>query len=172
MRKLQVRVLPPQLASRRPIADPVPRAGAEPRRAVAGIRELTSLERQTSASDALCEPGSQTFQLSNALIDSRGPRFRESRPILPGGRSMGRQFRQLCSDLIECQTDSLRENDESDPTQNRPGITPLSAAGPLGRDESALLVEAERRGCDPAPPRHFTDKKQVTHAEESSAIRP
>jgi hypothetical protein len=84
---------------------------------------------------------------------------------------MGRQFRQLCSDLFECKTDSLCENDESDPTQNRPWVASLAAPSALGGDQSAFLVETKRRSCDPTPPRHFTDEKQVTHAEESITVR-
>jgi len=84
---------------------------------------------------------------------------------------MGRQFRQLCSDLFECKTDSLCENDESNPTQNRPWVASLATASPLGGDQSAFLVETKRRSCDPTPPRHFTDEKQVTHTEKAIIIR-
>jgi hypothetical protein len=85
---------------------------------------------------------------------------------------MRRQLRQLGPDLVESQTDSLCEDDEGNPSQNRSWIAALTAAGTLGRDESALLVETKRRGGNAAATRHFADQEQVIHAEKSTAIIP
>jgi hypothetical protein len=81
---------------------------------------------------------------------------------------MGRQLRQLRSDLVECETDSLRKNDESDPSQDSSGIASLTTPSPLGGDQSTFLVKAKRGGCDPAATRHFTDQEQVVHAQNLS----
>ena len=42
-------------------------------------------------------------------------------------------------------------------------IAAVAGAGALGRDQPALLVEAERRGGDAAAPRHLADRQQVGH---------
>jgi hypothetical protein len=53
---------------------------------------------------------------------------------------------ELGSDFIEGQTDSLREDDECDPAKNSALISPLASGAALGRDQAAILVEAQG-GC-------------------------
>jgi hypothetical protein len=44
---------------------------------------------------------------------------------------MGRELLELCGDLIERQTDSLREDDERDPAEYCSMIPSLAATGPI-----------------------------------------
>ena len=57
-------------SAHRPIADPVTRAGPQAGGAVAGVGELTAVEREAAAADALGEPELQALELGDALVDS------------------------------------------------------------------------------------------------------
>ncbi len=60
-------------SAHRPIADPVTRAGPQAGGAVAGVGELTAVEREAAAADALREPELQALELGDALVDPRTP---------------------------------------------------------------------------------------------------
>ena len=47
----------------------------------------------------------------------------------------------------------------------------MTRAGALGGDQAALLVEAQRRGCDAASLRHLADRQQFGHATRKSHSR-
>jgi hypothetical protein len=85
---------------------------------------------------------------------------------------MRRQLCELGPDLVEAQADPLGENDEGDTSQHCSWKAALSAASAFGRNESALLIETKRGSGDTAATRHFADKEQVIHLEESTASRP
>jgi hypothetical protein len=56
------------------------------------------------------------------------------------------KLRELRRDFIESQTNPLREDDECDPAKNSALISPLASGAALGRDQAAILVEAQG-GC-------------------------
>lgn len=131
--------------SRRTVADPVARTGAAAARPVAGIGQPASVERETPAPDALGEPQLQALELGDALLDPRGPPARKPTPILARRRALRRKAGKLLTDLVERETDPLRENDERDPPEDRPPIPPMTGSGPLRLDETARLIEAQGR---------------------------
>jgi hypothetical protein len=50
-------------------------------------------------------------------------------------------------------------------------VATLAALAPLGRDQAALLVEAERRRGDAAPFRDLADREQVGHLRTVARFR-
>ena len=60
-------------SAHRPIADPVARARPEAGSTVAGVGELTAVEREAAAADAFGEPEFQALELGDALVDPRAP---------------------------------------------------------------------------------------------------
>ncbi len=81
-----------------------------------------------------------------------------------------RKFRQLHADLLECETDALRKNDERNAAQNGAGISPLSCAQSLGPDQGSFLVEAQGRGCNAASPGDVTDVEHFRHVAKVSQL--
>ncbi len=156
---------------RGPIPNPVAWAWAKAGRPVAWIRQLATLQRKTAAADALCESGPEPLELRDTFVDARRPRFRQARPVMTGRCAMRRELGKLCPDLIQCQPDSLREHNERDPAENRSRIPTLATTGPLGPDESPLLIKTKRGCCDATAPRYLADQEQVFHAVESIAAR-
>jgi len=92
----------------------VARAGPEAGRAVAGIGELATIEREAAATDALREPVLQPFELGDAFVDSFRPPPREPGPVAPVRSAVGRELAELRRDLVERQADALSEDDERD----------------------------------------------------------
>lgn len=80
----------------------------------------------------------------DSLVDVADPLPRELRPIPPLRHPPSRQLLQLPGDLFEAHANSLGEDDEGDPPEDRPRITPMTGTGPLGLDETLLLVETKR----------------------------
>jgi hypothetical protein len=151
-------------SARRAVADPVARAGAEAGCPVAGIGEPAALDREAAASDAFGEPKLETLELGDALIDPRCPCARETRPISSGRRAVRRQLDKFRADLVERPPDPLGEDDERDPSEHGPRVATVTRAGPFGRDQPSLLVEAERRSRHAAAPRDLADREQGEHA--------
>jgi hypothetical protein len=63
----------PIVLARRPVADPVARAGTETGSAVVGVRELTAVEREATTADALREAELEPLELGDPLVDPRPP---------------------------------------------------------------------------------------------------
>ena len=61
------------MSAQRAIADPVTWAGPEAGGAVAGVGELSAVEREAAAADALRVPELQALQLRDAVVDPRTP---------------------------------------------------------------------------------------------------
>src|SRR6185295_3329626 len=152
------------------VAEPVPRPRPAPRRAVARIGQLAALEREAAATDALGEAGLQALELGEPFLDARRPLARQAGPVAPPRHVVRRQPGELGADLVQRQPDLLGEDDEGDAPQHRAWIPAMARAGALRADESLLLIETQRRGGDPAAPRHLADGEQIVHGE--SLTRP
>src|SRR5260370_442736 len=98
--------------SERLIPDPVARAGTEPRRTVARVRQPAAIKRQAAAPDALRESRPEPLQLGDPVLDPGAPRARQPRPIAARGRVTARETIKLDADLLERQPDPLGEHDE------------------------------------------------------------
>ena len=107
---------------------------------------------------------------SSILRGPGAPRGATSRRRV--GRVVGRELGELGADLVERQADPLGEDDERDPPQHGARIAAVARAGALGRDQAALLVEAERRGRHAAAPRDLADGEEVGHVRHGTPIRP
>lgn len=70
------------------------------------------LEGQAAAADALGEPGAQTLELRDPLVDTPRPAFRQPGPIGALRHLVPRQLGQLGGDVLERQSDPLCEHDE------------------------------------------------------------
>src|SRR5262245_8067117 len=81
------------------VADPVTRAGTQPRGAVVRIGELAAVERQAAAADAFAEPGLQPLQFGNSCIDPGRPGARQTLPVVAGRRTVRRQLGEFGTDL-------------------------------------------------------------------------
>jgi hypothetical protein len=112
---------------RPPVADPVAGAGG----AVAGVGEPAAAEREAAAADALGEAGPEALELGDAGVDAGAPSGREARPVAAGRHLVCRQLRQLGADLIEAEADTLGEDDEGDPAQDRARVAAVAGARPL-----------------------------------------
>jgi len=81
------------------------------------------------------------------------------------------QLHELPADLVERQPDVLREHDEGDPAEHRPGVAAVPRAGALGDDETPLVVVAQRGGGDAAAPRDLADRQEVSHEHRRADSR-
>ena len=73
-----------RVSARRPVADPVARAGTESGGAVAGVAGPAAVEREAAAAGALGEPELEALELGDAVVDPRRPRCRAPRPVAAG----------------------------------------------------------------------------------------
>ena len=121
---------------------PISRASATAAGAIAWIRELTSIERQASATDALGQPLLHPFQLRDALIDAPCPTGGQLGPIRTVGGAIAGQSRKLYPDFVQRETDLLRKDDESDAPQYASGISAMARIVPFRSDQPLFLVEA------------------------------
>jgi hypothetical protein len=151
-------------------AEPIPRPGPPASGAIGRIGKLAFVDRKASASNAFREPRPETLELSDPLIDPFRPFAGETRPVSASGNAIGWKFGELRADFVERQPDPLREHDERDSAQHRPGVAAIAGASPLRRNEAPLLVKAQGRGCDPATPRNLADGQHRIHAESESTI--
>src|SRR5690606_36414691 len=114
--------------------------------------------------DAFIETVAQGLQLRVALVDAALPGLRQLRPVRRGRHFVARQLAQLARDVLQTQSDSLCENDESDPAQRRARIAPMPGRIALGVNEPHLLVEAQRRGGNAAALGKLADRELLVHA--------
>ena len=127
--------------SPQPIPRPRPLASCH----IGRVRKATPVDRQAAATDALGKPGPQALQLGDALVDALCPLARQPRPIPTRRHAIGWQLGELGADLLKRQPNPLRKDDEGDPAQHGSRIASVPRAGPLGRDQPALLVETQGR---------------------------
>jgi hypothetical protein len=150
-------------AAQRLVPDPVAGAGPSGGGAIARIREMTSIEREAAATDALGETEFEPLQLGDPLIDPRPPRARKLGPVAPRGGAVGRELGQFRANLLKRQAYSLSEDDESDSPEDRPRKATVAGARSLGRDEAALLIETKCGCSNAAPPRDLSNGQHLGH---------
>ena len=81
---------------------------------------------------------------------------------------MGRKLRQLDADLIQRQSDLLREYNESHAPKDGARKPPLSGAFSLRSYQPALLIETQGRGGNAASTGDVSDVEQLFHARNVS----
>jgi len=101
---------------------PVARAGSAASGLIGGICPPAFVDRKASTPDALGEPVAQTLKLGNHLIDAFRPCPRKTRPVLARGAAISGKLGEFRPDFLKGQPDPLREHDEGDAAQDRPGI--------------------------------------------------
>ena len=103
-------------ASDRPgSAEPIARPRSRASGPIGRVRELASVDRKASASDALREPRPETLKLGDPLVDPLRPLDGETRPILARRDAIRRKVGEFRANLVERQPNPLRKNDEGDP---------------------------------------------------------
>jgi hypothetical protein len=155
-----------------PRFNPIARTGTTARGPIAGIRELTAVQGEAATTDAFGKTRPQALELADTFVDACGPPARQRGPIRALRHTVVRELGQFRTDLLECQADSLCEDDERDAANNGARVAPVPGAGALRVDEPLFLVEAKRRGCDPAPLGYLSDGQDFLHktqCAESSA---
>src|SRR5436305_10480766 len=110
------------------------RPGTERAGGVARIGELAAVEREAAAPDAFGEAQLPAFELGDAGVDPVAPVTGELLPLGAARRPVGRQLGELPADFVEGQPNPLREDDERDPPQHRPRVSPMARTGPLRAD--------------------------------------
>jgi hypothetical protein len=136
----------PTPCSAKPITGPGSRATGS----ISWIRKLAPVDRKATTSDASGEPGLEALELADPLINASHPFARKARPVASGRDPFGGKFREFSADFLKGEADPLREDDECHPAQHCSGKAAMPGARSLGRDEAALLVEAQCRGCNAA----------------------
>ena len=116
---------------------------------------------------------------------SRGRRFRASarravspdrspgcRPVA-AGRARAREEACASSAPISSSVSPMRWAKTMNAIRRSTGrrIAAMARAGPFGRDQAPLLVEAQRRGGDTAAPRDLADRKERDHAQKEIMTR-
>jgi len=89
---------------------------------IGGICPPAFVDRKASTPDALGEPVAQTLKLGNHLINAFRPCPRKTRPVLARGAAISGKLSEFRADFLKGQPDPLREHDERDTAQHRPGI--------------------------------------------------
>src|SRR6516164_1098065 len=150
------------------VADPVARAGAETPRAVPGVREPASVEREAAAADAGGQARPQPLELGDVFIDPPAPARGQLRPVRPFGHAVRGELGEFRTHLVQRHADPLGEDDKRDPPQDIPRVLPVPRSGPLGPDEAALLVETQGGSGHAAAAGHLGDGEQLGHTRNSS----
>lgn len=97
---------------------PRSRSGTGPPASVLRIRDPAFFERQASTSDALRQPLAEASQFRGALIDPLQPFARQPGPVTWRRHVVCGQFCEFLPDLVQRETNLLRENDEGDSSQH------------------------------------------------------
>jgi hypothetical protein len=95
---------------------------------IGGIRQSASVDRKASATDALCEPITQTLEVSDHLIDPFRPSRRKARPVPAGGTAIAGKLGEFRTDFLKTQPDPLRKHNKRNPSQDWPGIAAMPGA--------------------------------------------
>jgi len=144
----------------RPIAQQKTRACAGARRAVVGVVEGASVERQTSAADAAIQQIASLLQHLDPGLERTSDAPTDCLPILSRWRSALRQRRQLGFDFRERQPESLRDQRKGKTPDVRAHEASLVARRTDRLHETPRLVETNRRNRHPRPPGEFADRQQ------------
>src|SRR5262245_4696331 len=142
-------------------SDPEAWPGSRSPDSVVRIGELTLLERQAAAPDALRQPELQPFQFLDAFGHPAGPAGGQPGPVGTLGHAVLRQLGELLGDLLERQADLLCEDDERDAPEHRPRIAAVAGAGAFGGDQAARLVEPQGRRGDAAAAGDYSDREEL-----------
>src|ERR1041385_891179 len=84
----------------RAIADPVARPGPQAGGSIARIGQVAAVEREAAAPDARRQPGSQSLELRDPLVDAGRPGAGEPRPVPSARHPARRQALELGPDLF------------------------------------------------------------------------
>ena len=124
---------------------------------VVGVQQLALVDREAAAADAGGQALAQGLQGLDACVEVVTPAARQALPVAPARRSARRQARECGADLDERDAGGSACLDERDPAKNGSVVAALVAVRPGRGDQAATLVEAQRRGRDPASPGDVSD---------------
>ena len=135
---------PPSSKSLPNPSGPRQRSRSIPAGPISRVGELALAQRQATATDAFRKARRQAFEFGDAHIDLMLPAAGESGPVRACWNLMTRQLAELPRDLLERQSDTLREHDERHAAQHRAWVTTVPGGTPLGLNQSPLFVEPQR----------------------------
>src|SRR5262249_8623369 len=144
-------------------AYPVARTRTATSRPVAGIGELTAIQRQAAAADALGERRLEPLQLDDAGADPLRPLRREFGPVRTVGHAIPRKSYKLGPELVERQADPLRKDDERDAPNDRTRIAAVAGVVAFRVNQALIFIETQRRRRRPAAPGHLADCQDPVH---------
>jgi len=149
-------------------ANPETRTRPAARDPISGVRQLTAVQRQASAADALSQPIPEALKLGNAFVDAAAPTAGELGPIRTFRDSPFGQLPQFYGDLVERHSDPLSEHDKSNPPEHCPLITAVARGGTLRLDQPFFFVEPKSRCGHPTAAGNLTDRKRSGHSQKIS----
>src|SRR5690606_28847198 len=129
--------------------------------AVGGVEHATDAQRQAAATDARVEVVAEALQQADTRVKQRSPRGGEPLPLRRGGGAIFWQRREGASNLVEREANALRGLDARKPAGHVTPGAALAARSRDGRDEPAMLVEAERGGGEAGARRRFAPGQPV-----------
>jgi len=152
------------------VAHPVARTRAKARGSISWVRESTLVQRQTAATDASRQPRSKALKLRDAFVNAACPTAGKFGPVLTLGNPALRELREFYRNFIEGHADPLGEDNKRNPSKHDSLISAVARAGPLGLDQTLLLVKTQRRRGHPTAARNLTDCKRIRHTQRNITI--
>jgi hypothetical protein len=113
---------------------------------VVRVVQRAALERQAAAADARVELVAQLGQRGDARIEQRPPVARQPGPVCRRRRAFAGQSRERSANLIQGQSDRLRDASLSSASQRRSRVTPPSRLAAATAQQAFCLVIAQRAG--------------------------
>src|SRR5919198_2685941 len=130
-------------------------AGPEECRLVVPVDEGAALQRKAAAPDAAREPVADGLEDRDALVQLAAPAAGEPLPVALRRGSVLRQRVERPANPLERDPGRLAGLHEGDPAEGDAGVAALVSLRAAGGDQPLPLVEAQRRGRDPAPARQL-----------------
>ena len=113
-----------------------------------------------AAADARGRTGAQSIEQCPALVERCLPHVLESLPVGGGRRAVGRQLIERRLQIVERETQLLCGGDEGDAAQCVAMEPSLARLGASGVQQSARLVEPQRRRSDTGTGGELTDREE------------
>src|SRR5690606_15800382 len=136
-------------------------AGAALGGAVVGVEHAADVEREAAAADAGVEVVAEALEERDALVEERAPAGGEPFPLARRGGAFLGEGGERGADVVEGEADTLRGLDEGEAAEDVATVAALVAGVAGGGDQTAVLVEAQRRGGEAGARGGLADREEV-----------
>ena len=145
--------------------DPAPATGL-----IGGICQSAFADRKASATDAFGQTRPEALELGHPFVNAARPTARELGPVRTLRDSPLWQLRELHFYFIERHSEPLGEDNKRNPSKHDSLISTVARTGPLGLDQTLLLVKTQRRRGHPTTARNLTDCKRFRHTHRNITL--